>query len=169
MRRLKRNLADCGTGYIIFGVWTVIKIFLTLTMNHPFIEQLLDDINTELDMPVDADPETVQFLVNLFLFIVFFIIAAVAFFIHLYIGSSAISFSNGKKKRKIFLFFCGCLIAANLFTIPSYFRYDDVYAETSGDKGLVPAIVDISMCFLLFEIIYSVTRIDRLRKEGTQG
>ena len=158
LRRCRTNLRDSGRGYILFGLWTAIKVFMTATMNKKYLNDVLDAVDTE---HMDADAVK---LIPVMTVLVFLIIALVAVIVHLYIGLSAIRYSSGKKKTKFFLIFAAIIILMNLVTIPSYFlNYEDLIARYN-DSAAASTLVDLTVSFLLADIIYSVYRMDKLKK-----
>lgn len=163
LRRYRDNLAGSGTGYILFGIWTVIKIFMTATMNRSFIASILADIN------IDTSDEFSRRIMFIVVYSVLFLIALIALLVHLYIGTSALRYSSGKKKSKLFLACCIVLILLGISTIPSYFTVSEGASAAYEDKGIVPTIVDLTVIYLLFDIVYSVHKIDALTQKKPNG
>ena len=159
LRRYRDHLAGSGTGYILFGIWTVIKIFMTVTMNRSFIADILVDVD------IDTSDESIRTLVSVVIYVLLILIALIALLVHLYIGTCAIHYSSGKKKSKLFLGFCILLMLMNISTIPKYFTVSEQASSAYEDKGIVPTIVDLTVIYLLFDIIYSVHKIDALMQK----
>lgn len=163
LRKFRTNLAGSGTGYILFGIWTVIKIFMTATMKRSFIEGIMSDIDLDIDkeMSEDATRRIVYMLVYVFLFL----IALIALLIHLYIGMSAIKFSSKEKTSRFFVACSILIMLMNILQLPNYFETAENNLSSYQDRGIVPAVVDLTVVFLLFDIIYSVHRIDSLENK----
>ena len=92
LRRFCKNLEIAGNGYILFGVWSVVKIFMMLTMNSRIMKDLIDSAGV-----VDRVSEHTMTLI---LIAIFAVISMVILILHLFIGRSAIKYSRGRKKRK---------------------------------------------------------------------
>ncbi len=162
LRRYTINLACSGGGYIMMGMWSVVKVLLTITMNKPFFDDIMSGVDTTT---MDADEEK---LFHIFLIFFFIIISAIAFIVHFYIGNSAIKYSRGQKKTKFFLFAGGAMMVLTLSGIPQYFtRYDELIKKYN-DSVVASTMVDLTTCFILADIINSALKIDKLRKEGEQ-
>lgn len=150
LRKYKDLLIVTGTGVIIFSLWSAVKVTLQ------FI--LLKDLKESLFAALDGMPEKVLTVIILALFIL------IIFAVHLHIGLGARSEGFGKEKRKAYLglaiFVAFFYIVTIIFDILNYNSY---LSETKADS-IVTAIIDITMAFILIELVVSAFRVRRLTK-----
>ena len=154
-RRYKNNMIYSGMGYIVFGLWSAVKAFMTLTMNPEVYKYLISEIDTE------AVSESAVKLVT---GILFAIVCIILLLIHVYIGRSAIRYAKGKKKSTFFL---GVVVIAAILTIasiPGYFDPKNAALPDTGDSSFAAFFVDITMLFILFDILYSAVMLKRIKK-----
>lgn len=161
LRKYRANLAGSGTGYILFGIWTVIKIFMTVTMNRSYIAGILSDLDFDIDKADDETRQIAYIVICSFLFL----IALVALLFHLYIGMRAIRYSSKETSSKFFVAFSILIMLINISNLPDYFKSLEEGLSVMNARGIVPAVVDLTVVFLLFDIIYSVHRIDSLENK----
>lgn len=147
-RRLEINLMTLGTGFALFGLWTLIRSGLTLFVFNDEINQIVTD-----DMRVPVYAVVFAAIVLLFLF-------------HAYIGISARSDGKGKKKTPLYLVLAGIGCLLYVGTIAS----DIFLMITSQESGLVTEIatiiIDITTTICLIELMISGIRLRRIRKAG---
>ncbi|MBO4337053.1 MAG: hypothetical protein J5842_03175 [Lachnospiraceae bacterium] len=156
LRRYRSDLAVCGKGYILFGFWSVIKVFLTTYGN-------MDKIN---QMYGQAEAQGISKTVQTIAFIVFLLIMlSVIMLVHFWIGLGAICLSRGKKKSMIYMFMVGFFMLTNLLAIPGYFFNTGQAAETVNDTSIAALMVDMTVTFILFDIIYCTAKIRKLQKQ----
>lgn len=157
LRRVRDNLRSDGAGYILFGVWGVLKILITVTMNKPFLEKIMEE------MEFEADDDLERMVANIVMFIFFAIIALITLLVHLYIGLGAVRYSKGTKKKKGFLVAAVILIILTIHGITGYFDPGD-YRDDDYDSLFASVLVDLTAIFLLVDMLYSVYRIKRMEK-----
>ncbi|MCR5590662.1 MAG: hypothetical protein K6F73_03955 [Lachnospiraceae bacterium] len=157
LRRHRNNLAGCGSGFILFGLWSAIKTFMQTMFDKTVLKEIKDatEISSE-DM----------FFFNIIVVIILFIIAAFVILLHLYIGAGAIRYSKGKEKKG-FLVLAAITFLAILCMMPSYFNSAKEGLEHI-DTIIVSAAADIMVLFILADMFYSVTQIKKLTASGTK-
>ncbi len=155
LRHYSRNLEMAGREYILFGVWYVIRIFMSITMNGERWQEFVSTFDIE---------GLSSFELKIIYAVVFLIFAAVVIVLHFFIGRSAVGYSRGKKKGKGFIIIGVFMIISLLTGIPGYF-VDENGAPVPFDTTILASIlVDLTIAFLFFDMIYSTIMIDRCRR-----
>lgn len=150
IRRRRQTLYYSGRAFIIFGVWSVIKIFVGL---------YLDPIDwVQLFGQLDVDISGVEQEFNLILYLTMGIFASIAILLRLYIGLSAIGEGKGKKKRIFYVIFAVVYFFVILLSyIPSS---DD--ADYLIGSILTTVILDVTSLISLVAIIINSYKLRKL-------
>ena len=155
LRRYMYNLSNSGAACILFGVWTVIKMFMQVTMDSKTYDELIKAIGI-----TEYDPG----FLRMFILITVSFISLFIMFFYLHIGIAAIRFGRGRKRSKTYLLFTAVFTLIMITGIRTNFRnsYTRVY-ELSA-VGVATTIADITLIFVLSDIIFSTLKISTLRK-----
>ena len=159
LRHCKSELATTGAGYIIFGVWSVLKVIMTVFLGDTTLKELLEGQSIA--------PEEIPFVMA-FLIGLLSAGAIVVLGLHFYVGLGAIRASRGSKKKGYLIwaiiFFVanviGLLTYANFFRNPSSLELDDTTVASF--------LVDLTVTMLLFGMIRSTRLIKELSEEKEQ-
>lgn len=159
LRKYRDHLKSDGAGYILFGVWGALKIFITVTMDSSFIEGIINNLD-------DSAEEENPLLVKIILMIFMAILAVITLSVHYSIGVNAIKYSSGRKRSRRFLVAVFFLIIITFMGIRSYFREPDPDYEADGmDSIFASILVDLTSAYLLMDMLYSIFRMKRLEKK----
>ena len=155
LRRYMDNLSNSGAACILFGVWTVVKMFMMVTMDSKTYNDLIIEIGI-----TEYDPRFLRIVI----LISVSLISLFIMFFHLRIGVAAIRFGRGRKRSKAYLLFTAVFTFIMVTGIKNNFRnsYTRVY-ELSA-VGIATTIADITLIFILADIIFSTLKISTLRK-----
>ena len=138
---------------IVFGVWGVVKAFMTLLL----------DVDEYLVPESTALTRTQQIFAAL---IMLTIMASIIFMLHFYAGISAIHAGREGKHIKTCLFISASLLLLTITTIPLYFVNPP--EEDLQDTAYVSAFSDVVFCIIIINMFYSMIRIKKLsEKEGS--
>ncbi len=85
--------------------------------------------------------------------------------IHLYIGGNAIKYGRGVSKKRFFFFISFLYFLVLLTSIPQYFIMDQT-DQMIADTSLAAILVDMLLCWSLFDLIYSAIRVKKIEKEN---
>ncbi len=155
-RKYNNNLVISGMGIIFFGLWAVLKV-LTLTFLNEYDIPLYNDYS--------GNDRIVFFVV---FFIVLFLVSALVFFIHYYVGHSAIVTGLLKKKKRFYLIIAFLLLTITIFGLPYYFRViadsTEALSNNASDATIASMLVDIAFCVALFDLMYSSFRLRQIKK-----
>lgn len=150
-RRREINLITIGTGVILFGLWTVIKIALSNIL-----------IGIKIDGVMSDD---LILLIN----IVLWVFVGIDFLARCYIGFSARTEGKGKHKSIFYLILTGLMIASYSAMIP--LEFSAIF--TSGDDVLNMIItigIDITSIAFLVELMINSIGLRRIKKpQGEKG
>ena len=101
LRQCKTELATAGAGYIIFGLWSVLKVIMVAFLRDHALKELLEDQT----IAPEEIPAVMAFLIVIIACATFVVLG-----MHFYVGIGAIKASRGGKKR-------GYLIWARIFFV----------------------------------------------------
>ncbi len=152
LRRYEDDLHVSGTGVVILGAWSIIRILIELVLNtKDFID--LDEIDS-----VGAKAVTTALVLGLIAILSFIIMK-----VHLYIGLNAIKAAQGKPYKK------GYVLAAIIFTVLSVLSlivYKDEFNDlTRIDTTIASILVDLTTIYLFIVVIVSSFKIKKIKNE----
>ncbi|MCR4807054.1 MAG: hypothetical protein K5857_05200 [Lachnospiraceae bacterium] len=151
IRKYRKNIEVSGLALIIIGAWSVLKTVLTLLLGAKSFQELIGATDSEME------EYRVIYIVTMIM------ICAVALLFFLYLGTSAVKFSAGRKKKKTFLYIASVFGILTLAGIPLYFTSDDLIQNI--DTVLASVLVDLSTCFLIYDMVFSAHRLRKLIQE----
>lgn len=156
-RRNCNTLVVLGTGVILYGFWTIIKIAMCLI----FGVELFDEEDVAEFGPVGMT----------FLMIILVLILAVDVFIRLYAGLRARYEGTGKKAGKSYLVWCVWLILESAFSI--FIVVPDII-DMNGDfidtyLSVFMELTSLAMTIEVFIAGISVRKYRKKLQEGAQG
>ncbi len=156
IRHLRDNLIHAGYGYIIFGIWSVIKLFMMSTMQKEYSGMLGDSSGVS---PEDY-PIAIAITVAAYLIMIIFTLG-----MHLWIGYGAVRYGKGTGHRKYYVVLSVIGIIMTLVLLPLYFWNPSEGTPIIPDDTTIASIlVDITLVFVFLDMIVSTVRIDRLMK-----
>ena len=154
IRRHKNNLSIGGRGFIVFGIWSIIKTFMMLTMG--------DEFTVILDDPELADYDRTFSSILVIIIVVFYCVFILA--CHLVVGLNAIRYAKGKKNRIRFYVFTCIVTLVNMQAFTLYpISFSNGLLELN-DTSIVSLLVDLTITLVLFNLLYSAINIDILKK-----
>ena len=152
LRQFRDTLELAGKGYIFIGIWNVIKIFMTYTMQQSLMDELISDLKAqEL-----SSKEINATLIFAFAFVALFIIM-----IHFYIGLGAIKYARKKSVKKGYLVLSVISLVITAGLLPLYFLGADYGGNGVDDKDIASILVDLTMIFIFVDILYSTHMIKK--------
>ncbi len=156
VRHLRDNLIHAGYGYIIFGIWSVIKLFMMSTMQKEYSGMLGDSSGVS---PEDY-PIAIAITVAVYLIMIIFTLG-----MHLWIGYGAVRYGKGTGHRKYYVVLSVIGIIMTLVLLPLYFWNPSEGTPIIPDDTTIASILaDITLVFVFLDMIVSTVRIDRLMK-----
>lgn len=153
IKRYRSNIYFGGRYFILFGVWSVLRILMMFMMNSEFAEQLFSGVDLS-----EIDESLVPVVYSLTLIVSFVIVMV----IHLIIGVGAIRYSRDKGHRRFFLFIAVLALAVTLSFVPM----DLIEADKIDAIAIASALVDATMAYLLFDVVFSAFKLKKLIGEG---
>ncbi|MBQ9333133.1 MAG: hypothetical protein IJS12_02250 [Lachnospiraceae bacterium] len=156
LRHMRDNLVHAGYGYIIFGIWSVIKLLMMSTMQKEYSGLLSDSIGSSTGDYFLA----IAITVAAYLIIIIFTLG-----MHLWIGYGAVRYGRGTGHRKYYVVLSVIGIIMTLVLLPLYFWNPSEGTPIIPDDTTIASIlVDITLVFVFLDMIISTVRIDRLMK-----
>ena len=152
IKKYRANIKISGRYYIFFGIWIVLRIFMMLTMKMDFVEQIF----TPEDL---AEVGHIGMIITYIILLI--LIGVPVLLIHFFVGINAIRFSKGKTRNIFFLIVAAISLSSLILGLPAYFTGE------VEDTIVATFLIDVTMIFLLFDMIYSSIRVAWLtRKSG---
>ena len=156
LRRFRNTLRLAGGGYIVFGIWSIMKFLMMITMQQKYMEMMFDLSETMADTGMNVTVGDIIFIIVISLFVVG---------IHLWIGLGAVRYAQGSggKRSHLVLAILGVIIT--IVQLPLYF-YDPVQKiiQDVDMTTIASIVVDITLIFLFFDMIISTIQIDKLTR-----
>jgi hypothetical protein len=156
LRLYKNNLAIGGRGYIIFGIWTVVKFIMELSMGDIRFGQIIDEtVKNGVDRLFAIILTTVSFAILL----------AIIMIIHLMVGKNAVRFGKSQENRKRFYIYTSIAALINIVGLAVYPIGIMNGASTFNLTLIASLLVDLSVVFILIDLFYSALMIEKLIKQ----
>ena len=153
IRRCRDNLVSIGTGVALFGIWTVVRIIMTIILER---DMLISQIKNVVEL------STGQIIIVLGIIIGIF--ALVILSIHLYIGISARKEGLDYKKRTGYLIANGLFIIIYCFAITAEI-INFTWAFRTITEGIATIFIDITMLVTLGELMFNAVRVRKLTEQ----
>ena len=160
LRRFQNSLRASGGGVIAFGLWSVLKIYLSFF----FSETTFGDVIRESleDAPSDAPPE-VELVLWVALLGAAFILGAIVFSVHLYVGLRARREAREDgRKGPVYLILTGFFVIMGIVSICLTIRYIFT-GEQTINTPLVTLMVDLTSLYIYLDLIRSAVKVRQLR------
>ena len=155
LRRYKTELATAGTGYILLGLWSVIKVTMSMFLGEMSFKRVFSDMEI---LPEDYLPMMITY------FAVTFVITVFIFLLHIYIGRGAIRASRGGRKRGYLVLAFIAEIFVSLTIIADIIRLFSGTAE-NVDTLVATIVVDMTVLSILWGMFHSNHVIKKLTKQ----
>lgn len=160
LRRYKKELSTSGGGYILFGVWSAIKVVMSVFVGEFSVKKIVDTYEVE--------PEDLVLFEAVY-FTLIAIAAVAVVLLHLYVGLGAIRASSGSKKRG----YLRVTIVLLIFSVINLLVYCGQVGDLSNfsfkDTTIAAFMVDVTVTIMLVGILRSAKMIKKLTIEKEQG
>ena len=156
LRKYKSNISISGVYVILYSIWITFKFFLSIAYGT---ENIYDIVGVD---------ESVYDGFKYFLIGAVILVFLISILFHVRIGLGAVKFSkvditSKKKIRKGFLVWA---IIYALFSILGLFNYNDKFSDSDTiDTIIVAVVLDMTLIFLLLDMIYSSFKVLKIKKE----
>lgn len=149
IRRRRQTLYYSGRAFVVFGIWSFIKIFFWLYLNPIDWAEL-----------VGVEISGFEDVYKLTFYVILAIIVFIDILFRLYIGLSAIGEEKGKKKRITYVIFAVLYI---ILTALSYTQASDDSNYLGGDT-VTTVFLDVTSSIALVAIIINSWKLRKLGK-----
>jgi len=149
LRRYEDDLNVSGTGVIIMGAWSVVRVLIELFMN------------TREYLNIDnEDPESAMMSIALAVAVIV-VISFVIMKVHLYIGLNAMRAAKGREHKEGY--FVAAIIIAVL-SVLALFTYKEAFKNIESiDTTMASILVDITTIYIFIVVIVSSIRIKKIK------
>ena len=159
LRQCKTELATAGAGYIIFGIWSVLKVIMVAFLRDHALKELLEDQT----IAPEEIPAVMAFLIVIIACATFVVLG-----MHFYVGIGAIKASRGGQKKG-YLIWARIFFVCNIIGLLSYAgNIGDLSNIEIQDTTIASFLVDLTVTMLLWGMIRSNKLIKELSKENGQ-
>ncbi|WP_029320628.1 hypothetical protein [Butyrivibrio sp. AE3004] len=155
LRRYEDNLNVCGLGVIILGAWDVLKVIMQVMMN-------MKDATAEMLSEVTEEEQGIAIGVLIGVIAVLFLITALIFLIHYYIGINASRAAKGMPYKKGYFVWAVILLVVSILGMLSY--VDEIKDLENIETTIASIIVDITAIYILGTVVISTRKIKNLRQ-----
>ncbi len=152
LRRYEDDLNVSGTGVIVLGAWSIIRVLIELFMNTK--EYLNFD---------GEDPDSAMMGMVLVIAIIV-VVSFVIMKIHLYIGLNAMRAAKGREHKEGY--FVAAIIIAVLSVLSLATYAEDLQDLDKIDTTLASILVDITTIYIFIVVIVSSIRIKKIKGES---
>ena len=149
-RRYKDKVIICGMGMIIFGAWSVIKVFMIYFFHTEEFASDLAELSTETEKIIAV--------------IILIILSIWVFSWHFYVGITAMQEAIKPRGKKGYLILGWILFIVTLASLPSYFTSRS--ASEITDTVFASAFSDIILSVVLGQIFYYTSSMKKIIKDG---
>ncbi len=154
LRRYEDDLNVSGTGIVIMGAWSIVKLIMDL-----FLE-------SKEYFAFEADSKFEYAFGVTFVLIFVAIISLIVIKIHLYIGLNAIKASKGREHKKGY--FAGSVIILIIMVLCLLFYIEKFQDIDNIDTTISALLVDLTTIYILAVVVISTVKIKKLRKKMLQ-
>ena len=160
LRRDENTLMVVGSGVIIFGVWSVLKVLLLETTRLP---EMMEEIRLQ-DLGLEETGIGDLSWVVAALTMVFILIGLLLdLSIRVFVGLSARAEGKGKKQGRVYLVLSALLLVVSGLSFCSY-----IYAFSRGSDQVMDSdaaiLVELTSFVTLLQMILSAVRVRRARR-----
>ncbi|WP_408071006.1 hypothetical protein [Butyrivibrio sp. JL13D10] len=141
IRRYNSNIEAGGKGVIAFGIWTVIKTFITIILDSGFVQDSIRDVAPEYsDIYLQG---TIVVIISVCIMILI---------LNSYVGLCAIRYGRGNRKNKRFVFWT--VVLAVIYWV---FVVSDLNNIAGFEfREIAELMADLTLLFILADILYSM-------------
>lgn len=164
LRRDENTLTVVGSGVILFGVWTVVKMVLHELNRLPeFMAELgADELGFEetglADMGLDP-----KLLATVVAFMVVIIVFLMDLALRVFVGLSAKAEGRGRPQGRLYLILAGLLLVLSGLSFVSYVITYFSHSEYVVDADAA-ILVELTSFITLLQMIISAVRVRRARR-----
>ena len=164
LRRDENTLTVVGSGVILFGVWTVVKMVLQEINRFPeFMAELgVDELGFEetglADMGLDP-----KLLATVVAFMVVIIVFLMDLALRVFVGLSAKAEGRGRPQGRLYLILAGLLLVLSGLSFVSYVITYFSHSEYVVDADAA-ILVELTSFITLLQMIISAVRVRRARR-----
>ena len=150
LRRYEDDLNVSGTGIVIMGAWSIVKLIMDLFLESK--EYFAFEADSKFEYAFG-----VTFVA---------IISLIVIKIHLYIGLNAIKASKGREHKKGY--FAGSVIILIIMVLCLLLYIEKFQDIDNIDTTISALLVDLTTIYILAVVVISTVKIKKLRKKMLQ-
>lgn len=159
IRKSQNTLIVVGTGTILFGIWTALKMIGSLFMlKKETIEAMRKLAAGGLDQNTDRQVFAVTLAIALFATLILLLLRA-------FIGLSALAEGRGRRRHRLYIPAAMFMIVLSVLSFcANFFSVDGQkpYGALTPDTTFSGMIIELTSIIMLFEMVYSALMIRKL-------
>ncbi len=155
LRRYEDDLYVSGTGIIIMGAWSVVKLLLGVFLGE------------DRDLFFEADSEPGQTAMMILTALMVGILSVLIIMLHVHIGLNAVRAARGKEYKRSYLIWNMMLLLLN---IVGFIGYYDMFDDMENiDSTIASILVDLTSVYVCLIVIISANRIKKIKQVISVG
>ncbi len=152
LRRYEDDLNVSGTGVIIMGAWSIIRVLIELFLN------------TKEYLNIDDEDPGAMIAGMAVVIAIIAVLSLIIMKVHLYIGLNAMKAAKGMQHKKGY--FVAAIIVAVL-SVLSLWTYKEEFQDLEKiDTTLASMLVDITAIYIFVMVIVSSIKIKKIKGES---
>ena len=155
LRRYRGSLVTNGIGIIVFGVWSILKLVLSLVIDPLDLNIAGDEYTT------DQLADTIALVIVV---IIFIIILTIVLLVHLYVGFSAYKEGIYGIKGSFYLVLVVIMALIDCCTLVLYLFLKD-NSTNDSQVQFAAFIIDITTVVVLIDTLYTAIMSRKLAKQ----
>ena len=167
LRKYKDNLVNSGKVIVLFQLWAIAKIFLSIFFGFgeaagEETELVVDGMTVvETTEPVETVAASPTFLIILVIFILGVVLLDMIF--RIYIGRTAVAVGKGQKEgKKFYIVLAFIVLGVTLFG--DVFSFQSLISSTFNIVSLFSFVVELTSVYALCDLIYSAIKVNKLSR-----
>ena len=160
IRRSQNTLIVVGTGTILFGIWTMVKMLGTLFILR---KETVDAFRENFEGLADYSDRMIFWVTAA----VTFIIMAIAVAVRAYVGLSAISEGRGERKGTLYLILVVIMIAFSATSFGANFSSVDAPQQLgafTSNQSISALIIEATSMIMMIQMVVSALKIRKLTR-----
>lgn len=158
IRRSRDTLIVVGSGTVIFGIWTLVKMLsLLIVLRKETVEAILN-----ITGPLEGLSDSFTFWAFTLLLT---IMGAALLSVRTYVGLCAIAEGRGKRRGKLYIFLAALMVIIGAWSFCSgFFTLDEPeqFGALTRNQSISTLIIDATSLIMLSQMIISALKIRKL-------
>lgn len=159
LRKNQNTLYILGASVVIFGIWTIIKFFLSYYLGEGPLAEILHTTSQDSGLS-----ETAIYL-GMMVFLLLDLL------LRLFVGLSAMAEGQGRKKGRLYVVFAWIMTVFGALSVvlalAGIFMGDWISSESESlSDSIISLIIEFTAFIIILDLSFSAVRVKKLQKQG---